>query len=302
MQKDSLFARPLGEIEGFRFNEAVVGVFPDMLKRSVPGYESIITQSALLANRYAQPNTRLYDLGSSLGATSIAMRNALVEGDPSQTQGCEIHAIDNAPAMIEACRTLIDFNAATTGASAGANKSASASAGASSDATASSSAGASAAASAAASSDADASANASSNDKPDVPIVLHEANLQDHPLSNASVVAMNFTLQFVNPDDRPALMQKIADALLPGGALILSEKVCFSDPAVNELHIDMYHAFKSQNGYSDLEISQKRTALENVLVPDTLEQHQERLLNAGFKHCTVWFQCFNFASLIAIKG
>jgi len=255
MQKDSLFARPLGDIEGFRFNEAVVGVFPDMLKRSVPGYESIITQSALLANRYTQPHTRLYDLGSSLGATSIAMRDALAQGDASQSQGCEIHAIDNAPAMIDACRSLIEIDAG----------------------------------------------NASATDISPVPIVLHEANLQDHPLSQASVVAMNFTLQFVEPGARPALMQKIADALLPGGVLILSEKVRFQDPTVNELHIDMYHAFKRRNGYSDLEISQKRTALENVLVPDTLEEHQERLLNAGFRHCTVWFQCFNFASLIAIK-
>jgi len=257
MQKDSLFARPLGDIEGFRFNEAVVGVFPDMLKRSVPGYESIIAQSALLANRYTQPNTRLYDLGSSLGATAIAMRDALAQGDASQSQGCEIHAIDNAPAMIEACRSLISIDHAGT-------------------------------------------QNAKSH--PPVPIVLHEANLQDHPLSQASVVAMNFTLQFVEPSARAVLMSTIAEALLPGGVLILSEKVRFQDPTVNELHIDMYHAFKRQNGYSDLEISQKRTALENVLVPDTLEEHQERLLKAGFKHCTVWFQCFNFASLIAIKG
>jgi tRNA (cmo5U34)-methyltransferase len=113
---------------------------------------------------------------------------------------------------------------------------------------------------------------------------------------------MNFTLQFVKPEARAALMRRIADALRPGGVLILSEKVCFDDPVVNEMHIDLYHAFKSRNGYSDLEISQKRTALENVLVPDTLPEHQSRLLASGFAHCSVWFQCFNFASLIAIKS
>ena len=106
---------------------------------------------------------------------------------------------------------------------------------------------------------------------------------------------------FVDVHARAALMKKIADALQPGGVFILSEKVCFSDPVVNEMHIDMYHAFKSANGYSDLEISQKRTALENVLVPDTLSTHHERLLEAGFTRVSVWFQCFNFASLVAIR-
>lgn len=252
-KRDSIFSRPLGDIEGFRFNQAVVDVFPDMLRRSVPGYESIITQSALLASRYVKPNTRLYDLGSSLGATSIAMRDALATCPTLSVTGCEIHAVDNASAMIEASRTLINTASDATPA------------------------------------------------EHTVPIILHEADLEAHPLLNASVVAMNFTLQFVRVDARQSLMQKIADALQPGGVLILSEKVRFEDPLVNDMHIDMYHQFKSQNGYSDLEISQKRTALENVLVPDTLEQHRDRLLGSGFKHSTVWFQCFNFASLIAIK-
>jgi len=252
--RDSLFASPLGDIAGFRFNQSVVDVFPDMIRRSVPGYESIITQSALLAGRYVQPATRLYDLGSSLGATSIAMQDALQQCESARTYRCEIHAVDNAPAMISTCRSIVD-------------------------------------------------ARVKAVDQSGLtPIILHEANLEDHPIAQASVVAMNFTLQFVKPEARAALMNKIADALTPGGALILSEKVCFADPVVNELHIDMYHAFKSANGYSDLEISQKRTALENVLVPDTLDQHRDRLLTAGFSHCTVWFQCFNFASLIAIKG
>ena len=255
-QRDSLFAAPLGDIEGFRFNQSVVDVFPDMLRRSVPGYESIIAQSALLASRYVQPGSHLYDLGSSLGATAIAMRDALMNKDAASSTGCEIHAIDNASAMIAASRQLIQLH----------------------------------------------DQQKTEDAQRPVPILLHEANLEEHPLTDASVVAMNFTLQFVNPDARSDLMRKIANALRPGGVLILSEKVQFDDPIVNQMHIDMYHAFKSRNGYSDLEISQKRTALENVLVPDTLEQHRDRMLDSGFAHCTVWFQCFNFASLIAIKG
>ena len=119
--------------------------------------------------------------------------------------------------------------------------------------------------------------------------------------NNASVVVMNFTLQFIDPSQRRPLLKKIADGMLPGGILILSEKVKFNNQHVNELLIDVYHAFKKANGYSELEISQKRTALENVLIPETIETHTQRLLDAGFSSADVWFQCFNFMSMLAIK-
>jgi len=88
---------------------------------------------------------------------------------------------------------------------------------------------------------------------------------------------------------------------VPGGILVLSEKIRFADAHLDQLNIELHHEFKKANGYSDLEISQKRSALENVLVPETLETHEKRLKNIGFRHCDVWFQCFNFASLVAIK-
>ena len=135
----------------------------------------------------------------------------------------------------------------------------------------------------------------------ELPVELHCEDMQNATIENASVVALNFTLQFIPPSERDAMMQRIANGLLPGCALILSEKVTFDDPVLSQLHIDMYHNFKRANGYSDLEISQKRTALENVLIPDTLETHAARLKNVGFKSSSVWFQCFNFASIVAIK-
>ncbi len=328
--KDSLFSSPLGDIERFKFNQSVVDVFPDMLRRSVPGYESIITQSALLASRYVQPNTHLYDLGSSLGATAISMRDALRYCAPSQTQGCEIHGVDNSSAMVEASRRLIresasgsenagaqeNDGASDDGASVNSHPIGKASIAKTSNSETSNSETSNSETSNSETSNSETSTTETSNKAAGdsinhstkstqhsaVPIYIHEADLEAHPLHNASVVAMNFTLQFVDVVARKALMAKIATALQPGGVLILSEKVCFSDPVVNQLHIDMYHAFKSANGYSDLEISQKRTALENVLVPDTLTTHHNRLLNAGFSHVSVWFQCFNFASLIAIKS
>jgi len=84
--------------------------------------------------------------------------------------------------------------------------------------------------------------------------------------------------------------------------MILSEKICFEDSRLEELQTHMYYNFKRLNGYSELEISQKRTALENVLIPDTINAHHQRMKQAGFSTSTVWFQCFNFVSLIALKS
>jgi len=112
---------------------------------------------------------------------------------------------------------------------------------------------------------------------------------------------LNFTLQFIDPSERLVLLEKIYQGLRPGGVLLLSEKLKFDDDEEQTLLTDLHHAFKRANGYSDMEIAQKRTALENVLIPDTVEQHQARLAEAGFASYRLWFQCLNFASLLAIK-
>ncbi len=128
----------------------------------------------------------------------------------------------------------------------------------------------------------------------------HE-DLRDSKIEDASMVILNFTLQFIEPAARETLMRKIYDGMRPGGLLIISEKIQFPDPALNELFIDLYHRFKETQGYSKLEISQKRAALENVLIPETLAAHRERLNGAGFDSVDTWFQCFNFASMVAFK-
>ena len=87
----------------------------------------------------------------------------------------------------------------------------------------------------------------------------------------------------------------------PGGILIISEKITFPDEKLNQLFIEMYHSFKENMGYSKLEISQKRAALEKVLLPETLDSHRDRLQKIGFQSVDVWFQCFNFASMVAFK-
>ncbi len=241
MRKDTIYATPLDAIADFAFDANVARVFPDMIQRSVPGYSTIIAMTGVLAERYARAGTHCYDLGCSLGASTLAMR-ALLDG-----RDCRIIAVDNSPAMIERCRALIAADARTT------------------------------------------------------PVTLQLADINAIAIENASVAVMNFTLQFIPLEQREILLRRIADAMQPGAMLVLSEKIRFDDEHLQTLNTELHHAFKRANGYSDLEVAQKRTALENILIPETVQAHRERLQRAGFTSIDVWFQCFNFASLVAIK-
>ncbi len=133
-------------------------------------------------------------------------------------------------------------------------------------------------------------------------IRLLQEDIRFTPLNNASVVIVNLTLQFLPLEGRDELMRRIFRALVPGGVLLLTEKVVHDDPILSALQQDVYYAFKAENGYSQLEISQKREALENVLIPETLECHYRRLEEAGFAAVDTWLKWFNFAALIARKG
>ncbi|MBA6414355.1 carboxy-S-adenosyl-L-methionine synthase CmoA [Parahaliea sp. F7430] len=239
--RDTLYAEPVASPGLFQFDDKVAQVFPDMIKRSVPGYNTIVAMTGLLAGRYATAGSQLYDLGCSLGASTLAMRQNI------HFQDCLIIGVDNSAAMLERCQSVID------------------------------------------------------TDSHDIPVALRCAQLEDVAIENASVVVLNFTLQFVPLELRDAVIAGIYQGLQPGGIMILSEKVTFEDPYLDELNIDLHHQFKRANGYSDLEIAQKRNAIENVLLPETLNKHKERIANAGFGSCDVWFQCFNFASLVALK-
>ncbi|WP_213625776.1 carboxy-S-adenosyl-L-methionine synthase CmoA [Pseudomonas sp. Pc102] len=241
---DRIYATPQAQVTDFAFNEDVVKVFPDMIKRSVPGYPTIVENIGVLAARFAQPNTRLYDLGASLGAVTQALRRHV------RSEGCRVLAVDNSAAMVERCREYLHAQ--------------------------------------------------DSMYQELLPVEVLEADILALDFEPASLVAMNFTLQFVAREDRQALLARIRQALLPGGALILSEKLRFNDAAEHELLTDLHIDFKRANGYSELEIAQKRSALENVMRPDSLEEHRERLLAAGFSRVVPWFQCLNFASLIAL--
>lgn len=238
---DQLYASTKDDISGFRFDQSVVSVFPDMIQRSVPGYSTIIHMIGQIAERYAQPGSQLYDLGCSLGAATLSMRHRIPTADT------KIIAVDNSLDMLEKCEVVIKADSGM------------------------------------------------------IPVELIHGNIQDTPIVNASVCVLNFTLQFIPIEQRLSMLQTIASGMNPCGTLILSEKIAFEDSEHQHLMTELHHNFKRTNGYSELEIAQKRTALENVLIPETLKTHRDRLSEAGFRSVDCWFQCFNFASIIAFK-
>jgi tRNA (cmo5U34)-methyltransferase len=120
-------------------------------------------------------------------------------------------------------------------------------------------------------------------------------------ISNASVVNLILTLQFIRPLRRERLIADIYRGLNENGALILVEKVLGEDSLFNRLFIDYYYDLKRRHGYSEMEISQKREALENVLIPYKLLENRELLLASGFSSVDVFFKWYNFCGIIAVK-
>lgn len=239
--KDTLYAHPYEAVGEFQFDDSVVAVFPDMIQRSVPGYQTILTGIGELTEKYAQPNSQLYDLGCSLGAATLTMRR-------KAPQGSQIIAVDTSQPMVERAKEHIEgFHS-------------------------------------------------------DIPVRLQCEDMTQIPIENASVVVINFTLQFIEPPARQALLDKIYQGLNPGGILILSEKIHFESAELQEAIEHLQLQFKRANGYSELEISQKRASLENVLISDSEATHLKRLQKAGFKAANIWFQAYNFASFLAIKA
>ena len=120
-------------------------------------------------------------------------------------------------------------------------------------------------------------------------------------IMNASVVIMNLTLQFVRPLQRAKTIRTIAQGLNEGGCLILLEKILSHNSTINRLYIKYYYDMKRRQGYSDLEIAQKREALENVLIPYHVDENMELLISNGFKSCDIFFRWYNFCGMVALK-
>jgi len=240
--RDQYYAEPQDMLVDFVFDDKVASVFPDMIRRSVPGYQTIIAQLSVFARRFARAATNIYDLGCSTGASSLALARGL-----SHLEDYNLIAIDNSPPMLEQAKQALQ-------------------------------------------------------DRISGRLKLLCADINDIRISNASLVCMNFTLQFIPLSQRQSLLQNIYHGLEAGGVLIVSEKIAFDSAEQQAFMTEMHLAFKRENAYSELEIAQKRNALENVLIPESLATHLSRLKECGFSQVYPWFQDINFASIVAIKS
>lgn len=241
VNRDQIYGCHNDLVESFCFDQAVVSVFQDMIRRSVPGYGMVLSLITVLGDAYLMPETVVYDLGSSLGASSLALSGVAAQRD------CTIIAVDNSSAMIDQCKQ----NFAKL--------------------------------------------------QPACEIELINEDINRVTVVNASMVMMNFTLQFIDPKHRDTLLDKVYQGLLPGGVLMLSEKVVGESLSSDNCLVNLHHGFKMANGYSELEISQKRTALEGVMITEKLSTHIERLQRVGFTKVEVIFRALNFVSMVAFK-
>ena len=132
-------------------------------------------------------------------------------------------------------------------------------------------------------------------------ITFHEADITTLAINNAGAVLLNYTLQFIRPMVRQNFLRRVHGFLRPGGVLIVSEKIIHDDPFLNRAFLDFYHDYKRQQGYSEIEITKKREALENVLIPISVAENMKLFKQAGFTHVEPFFKWFNFASFLAVK-
>lgn len=126
-------------------------------------------------------------------------------------------------------------------------------------------------------------------------------SLGEMPLTNASIVIMSWTLQFVRPLNRDNLLRHIYDSLAENGVLIVADKVLTNSSPMNRFFIDFYYDYKRRNGYSELEISRKREALENVLIPYRIDENLVMFRRNGFEIAETFFQWYNFAGFLCVK-
>ncbi len=124
----------------------------------------------------------------------------------------------------------------------------------------------------------------------------------NYDFSGSKAVIANYTVQFIRPLRREKLIKKIYDSLNENGIFLMSEKLITEHKKLNKIMIDIYYEYKKKMGYSEYEIAQKREALENVLIPYTMQENIEMLKNAGFKDIEVIFRWNNFATFIAFKN
>lgn len=247
---DTLFTTPLDKHARFSFDEDVVACFPDMIRRSVPGYGQMLAMLPIFARRHLGFNqvndagrkiSRIYDLGCSLGAVSFTLAGEFAPDD------LHVCAVDISAPMIMRAQAVMGEHYPSH----------------------------------------------------HIDFILDDVN--KIALMPCDMVVLNLTLQFLDPSVRLALLAKCHAALSDTGILVLTEKTHLNNEQDDAWQVERYYDFKRRNGYSELEISGKRNALENVLITDSEHMHHDRLAQAGFSRSMTWFRFLNFISIVAFR-
>ncbi|UNU73821.1 carboxy-S-adenosyl-L-methionine synthase CmoA [Moraxella nasovis] len=250
LSKDTIFTTPLDENARFSFDEEVVACFPDMIRRSVPGYGQVLSMLPIFAKRHlafgqsdnqGRKFSRIYDLGTSLGAVIFSLAGEFGERD------LQLIGVDISQPMTDKASKMLKTH------------------------------------------------------YPNHDIMIITDDIYELKLQPCDMIVLNLTLQFLSPDKRLQLLKKCHQALTKGGILILTEKTHLLNEEQDAWQVERYYDFKRANGYSEMEISGKRNALENVLITDTEQMHHDRLNKAGFDKVITWFRFLNFISMVAFK-
>lgn len=264
MKKDNIFALKKEPVAPFEFNEEVTSVFDDMIKRSVPLYMESLKRQCQMISLFYKSATTIYDLGCSHGNLGMMVYEAFKERDYTMV------AVDSSPSMIERYRKRLERVSPADNLKDSPEKK-------------------------------DNFEQPFGNCQKIDNIHLVCGLAEEQPITSASVVVVNLTMQFIKPEKRDQFIKRIYDGMASNGILLLTEKVIHENSTISEIQQGLYRTFKMENGYSELEISRKRDALENILIPETIESHTERLKRAGFETMDIWLKWFNFASMVAIK-
>lgn len=121
------------------------------------------------------------------------------------------------------------------------------------------------------------------------------------PPVSACLTLCVLTLQFTPIEHRLHILQRIYDHTLPGGALVLVEKVLGASAEIDDIMVNVYYDHKRRVGYTDDQIERKRLSLEGVLVPVTSRWNEELLRMTGFTRVDCFWRWMNFAAWIAVK-
>tara|TARA_Y100000589_G_scaffold118994_1_gene113237 strand:+ start:12378 stop:13076 length:699 start_codon:yes stop_codon:yes gene_type:complete len=132
-------------------------------------------------------------------------------------------------------------------------------------------------------------------------INFYNEDVRDCDLHNSSFISSYYTIQFINPQYRQKLINKIFESLNWGGGFLMFEKVRAPDARFQDYMIQIYNEFKLSNEFTPSHIMSKSRSLKGVLEPFSTAANIEMLQRAGFKDIMTVYKYISFEGFLAIK-